>query len=166
MHTVSLKVWTISPGFYGDLFRIRGFSPITGLISLFSRPLSSSPLCFPVNLFKSASLSSAFFCPLCLFFLFFPTLPCSELLCNILHIYDFKSSYFLYAHTPRHLCNRCNVTHRRNAWAQEHRNNIRAYSYSCLSWLQSVSCHGRATSWWAKLLQHARLLFDPEYHGI
>lgn len=28
-------------GHLGDLFRIRGFSPITGLISFFSRPLSS-----------------------------------------------------------------------------------------------------------------------------
>lgn len=34
-------------GHLGDLFRIRGFSPITGLISFFSRPLSFSRLCFP-----------------------------------------------------------------------------------------------------------------------
>lgn len=69
-HAQRTHTLTVSAGFKclsrvcGDLFRIRGFSLITGLISLFLRPLSFSSLCFTtVNLLKSTSL----FAMICLF---------------------------------------------------------------------------------------------------
>ncbi len=81
-------------GYFGDLFRIRGFAPITGLISFFSRPLLlSSPLHnkFPANLPKPTSL--------------FTIITILGSLGSTFQMYCFKSSYFLYSHTHK-LCDK------------------------------------------------------------
>lgn len=107
-HTQSLQVWAISPGLYGDLFWIRGFSPITGLISLFSRPVSSSSFCSTaVSLLPSSnllpySLSSAFISS--------RGFQCSQLPRDVSHVDDFKSSSF--CAPTRRLCSSCKVTNK------------------------------------------------------
>lgn len=113
---MSLQAWTISPGLYGDLFRIRGFAPITGLISFFSRPLSSSPLCSTTDSLLTSqnlllySLSSVFFFFSSNTLSVLPTFHHSSLPCNTSHISCFKSSDSLYTHTPRRLRDRFVVT--------------------------------------------------------
>lgn len=105
MTTPTYAIWTHThclcrpevslQGYLGDLFRIRGFSPITGLISFFSRPLSIFPLCFTTDfLLTSWNLSYSLSCFSSTFFL----------LGKASHIYCFKSSYVLYSHTPDLLC--------------------------------------------------------------
>lgn len=56
--TVFLQSW----GLCGDLFRIRGFFPVTGLISFFSRSRCRSPPCFtPVSLLTSWNFFPSYF---------------------------------------------------------------------------------------------------------